>query len=198
MLAWLETGKRPGAVAPIPVAKKKRGKGSAKITPNGTPSVPWPLPDTGLPLADESGRYRSFPRTDLLIQIALEEKRHDDALAWYERLKKQSYGGWGFSGGYGLAPVLAKAVRETHPEAALAIWRGLAEQEIAHTKPSAYEVAGGYLEQMKPVYEKLSKLDEWQSLLTELRTKNRPKRCLMAVLDRLEGKEKKENRRIIR
>jgi uncharacterized Zn finger protein len=84
----------------------------------------------------------------------------------------------------------------THPDAALGIWRTLAEHEIAQTKPAAYEVAAGYLEQMKAVYERTEKTVEWQSLLSELRATHRPKRSLMAVLDRLEGK--KEDRKIVR
>jgi hypothetical protein len=49
---------------------------------------------------------------------------------------------------------------------------------------------------MKAVYERTEKIEEWQSLLGELRVKHRPKRSLMAVLDRLEGK--KEDRKIVR
>jgi len=196
LLAWLETGRRPGGAAAAAVAKGKRAKGKAKATPDDTPSEPWPLPDTGLPLTGERGRYRSFPQTELLIRIALEEKRHDDALAWYARYKSREYGGWGSFGRYGIEQSIAEAVCETHPEAALEIWRTLAEHEIAQTKPAAYEVASGYLEQMKAVYERTERTVEWQSLLGELRATHRPKRSLMAVLDRLEGK--KEDRRIVR
>jgi uncharacterized Zn finger protein len=196
MLAWLETGRRPGGAATAPAAKGKRVKGKATAAPDGTPSEPWPLPDTGLPQAGERGRYRSFPQTELLIRIALEEKRHDDALAWYERHKNRGSGGWGFFGRYGVEQSLAEAVCATHPDAALGIWRTLAEHEIAQTKPAAYEVAAGYLEQMKAVYERTEKTVEWQSLLSELRATHRPKRSLMAVLDRLEGK--KEDRKIVR
>jgi hypothetical protein len=49
---------------------------------------------------------------------------------------------------------------------------------------------------MKAVYERTEKTVEWQSLLGELRATHRPKRSLMAVLDRLEGK--KEERKIVR
>jgi uncharacterized Zn finger protein len=193
MLAWLETGVRPDAAgSAAPAAKTKR----AKAAENVAEDAPWPLPDTVLHLAGEQGRGRSFPQTELLIQIAIEEKRHDDAITWYERHKARRSGGWSYFGRYGLEASLAEAVCETHPDAALGIWRTLAEYEIAQTKPAAYEAAGEHLERMKAVYARTGRMEAWAGLLDELRAKNRLKRCLMAVLDRLEGKPK--DRRTIR
>ena len=86
---------------------------------------------------------------------------------------------------------MAQAVQETHPDAALDIWRKQAESEIARVNPAAYETAGTYLEKMKAVYARLGREPEWTALIADLRAKNRPKRRLTEVLDRLEGISKK-------
>ncbi|MGI6391462.1 MAG: hypothetical protein ACOX7Q_14930 [Kiritimatiellia bacterium] len=126
----------------------------------------------------------------MLIEIALHEKRHDDALAWLARAPRGVFGpGYSYCGG--LETSVAQAVQETHPDAALDIWRRLAEGAIAQVNPAAYEVAEGYLEKMKAVYVRLGREPEWTALIAELRAKNRRKRCLMEVLDQLEGVTKK-------
>ena len=89
---------------------------------------------------------------------------------------------------------MAEAVKETHPFAALGIWRELAENEIARVNPAAYDVAGSYLEKMKDVYARLGQAQEWTALIADLRAKNRPKRRLAEVLDRLEGITKKASK----
>jgi uncharacterized Zn finger protein len=70
----------------------------------------------------------------------------------------------------------------------------LAEGEIARVNPAAYDVAGPYLEKMKAVYARLGRTPEWRALIANLRAKNRPKRRLTEVLDRLEGIAKKSGK----
>jgi len=67
----------------------------------------------------------------------------------------------------------------------------MSEGEIARVNPAAYDVAGAYLEKMKKVYAHLGRTQEWTALIADLRAKNRPKRRLMEVFDRLEGITKK-------
>ncbi len=190
VLRWLETGIRPDA-RPDPKPSKVKSPSGRK---GATPAVPeqrpqWPLPDTGLCGVKSRNMYSAFPKGDVLIEIAILEKRHDDALAWFARIPRRDTFGWGYGGGLGAA--VAEAVQETHPDAALDIWRRQAEGEIARVNPAAYQTAGAYLEKMKAVYARLGRDPEWTALIADLRAKNRPKRRLTEVLDRLEGIAKK-------
>ena len=160
VLRWLETGARPDIpVAPAHQAiqaKGNRRKGGPS-RPLSSPQNNWPLPDTGLRRARTGNVYASWPKTRVLIQIAILKKRNDDALAWYARVPKRDAYGWGYGYGGGLGGVVAEAVKETHPDAALDIWREMSEGEIVRVNPAAYDVAGAYLEKMKKVYARLSR-----------------------------------------
>ena len=128
-------------------------------------------------------RYRSFPDTAALIAIAIQEKRNDDVLLWYERA--------GNRGGYWQdhqGETVAEAVQETHPDEALAIWLRLAQAENALTKPAAYQMAGVSLTKMKTVYRRTGRLPEWERFLVALRMENARKPRMIEVLDGLEGK----------
>ncbi|MBM4144192.1 MAG: hypothetical protein FJ225_11465 [Lentisphaerae bacterium] len=128
-------------------------------------------------------RYRSFPDTATLIEIAIREKRHDDVLRWY--------GGPGKRGGYWQdhqGEAVAAAVQETHPDAALAIWLRMAKAQIAMTKPAAYQTAGACLAKMQAVYRRTGRTAEWDRLITALRAENARKPRMIEVLDGLEGK----------
>ena len=189
VLRWLETGIRPDCPPDPPKARGARGRKSAAPAVREQKSQ-WPLPDTGVDTVKSRKRYSIFPDSHVLIEIALHEKRHDDALAWLARAPRGVFGpGYSYCGG--LETSVAQAVQETHPDAALDIWRRLAEGAIAQVNPAAYEVAEGYLEKMKAVYVRLGREPEWTALIAELRAKNRRKRCLMEVLDQLEGVTKK-------
>lgn len=181
LLGWLETGVRPDKK---PAAETPRGgKRKASPLPPATPKESWPLPPTSLLVPGEKGRYRFFPDTATLIAIAIEEKRNDDALRWYNHESKRG-GYWQDNHG----ETVAAAVQETHPDAALAIWKCIAKSQIAMTKPAAYQMAGACLEKMKPVYQRTGRLAEWERLLAELRVENARKPRMIEVLDGLEGK----------
>lgn len=181
LLGWLETGVRPDK---RPAAETPRGgKRKASPLPPATPKESWPLPPTSLLVPGEKGRYRFFPDTAMLIAIAIKEKRNDDALRWYNHESKCG-GSWQDHQG----ETVAAAVQETHPDAALAIWKRIAKSQIAMTKPSAYQMAGACLEKMKPVYQRTGRLAEWERLLSELRAENVRKPRMIEVLDGLEGK----------
>lgn len=165
VLAYLQTGKRPVAGG--------RGKNA------------WPLPDPEV-IKPETERLlmERFPNRELLIEIALLEERHDDGVAIYRELAKTRRWGWGID------ERLAKAVIGSHPDVALQIWQSIAERLIGQVTPKAYREAAGYLRQMHRVYEKTGRLAEWQTLLTDLRTRHKAKRRLMEVLDGLEKNRK--------
>jgi len=83
---------------------------------------------------------------------------------------------------------VAKAIAEAYPERAIAIWKELAEGQIAQTQPKAYEVAGGFLHSMRRTFKKLGRDKEWQSYISGLRQVNARKRRLLEVLDSLDGR----------
>ena len=168
MLDYLHTGRRPDLAA----------KGAA----------PWPLPAPEVRYPQErarAGQRELFPDRKTLIDIALFEKRFDDAIALYGEMGKERIAA------LGLGRVVARAVAKTHPEVALAIWRGIVDRLIAETTPRAYTEAGTFLGQMRKVYEACGREADWQALLTELRRTHRAKRRLQVVLDGLAGTGRK-------
>jgi uncharacterized Zn finger protein len=168
VLDYLRTGKRPVS----------GGKGESV----------WPLsePEVKKPGSREKFRLESFPNREMLIEIALLEQRHDDAVALYRELAKTRRWGWG----WGIDERLAKSVAGSHPEVALQIWQSIAERLIGQVKPKSYQEAAGYLGQMHQVYERTGRLVDWKALLTRLRVEHKAKRRLMEVLDGLEKNRK--------
>jgi uncharacterized Zn finger protein len=83
---------------------------------------------------------------------------------------------------------VAQAVAGAYPERAIAIWKRLAENQIAQTKPRAYEQAGVYLTKLRRILHSQGKGAEWNSYAAGLRSANIRKRRLLEVLDGLAGK----------
>jgi uncharacterized Zn finger protein len=76
---------------------------------------------------------------------------------------------------------------DAYPDRALAIWKKMAEGQIALTQTRAYETAAGYLRKVHRVLNKLDREQEWKSFLAELRQANARKPRLVEILDRLIG-----------
>lgn len=153
----------------------------------------WPLPETGVK-EDRESRKSEFPMIEVLIDIAIEEKRPDEVLRWYDqrKSKKQAFLIWGNS--YQEDQV-AEAVADHYPDRALAIWKNIAEKQIALTKPKAYEEAARYLRKVNSLLKKLKREEEWRNYLLKLRQDNARKTKLIEILSRLEGRrilEKKQ------
>lgn len=163
VLHYLETGQRPVTGNPVDAS-------------NG-----WPLPSPEVepPAVNPRNSHRQFPNLDILIDIAILEKRINDVAGLYQRLLKTQR--WGRE----TDKKVAQAVADTHPDLALGIWQGIAEGLIAVVKPKAYEEAAIYLRHMEEVYRKNQRLDEWLGLLNRLRSLHKAKRRLMEVLDTL-------------
>jgi uncharacterized Zn finger protein len=161
---------------------------SSKL-PKADPS--WPLPETGVKGVPKV-RKNEFPMTDVLIDVAIEEKRPDDVLKWYDhhKLKKQVYWGWG---GYQEDQV-AEAVADHYPDRAIDIWKSIAERQIALTKPKAYEAAAVYLRKVHGLQKKLKREGEWKDYLLKLRQANVRKTKFIEILSRLEGRRIVEGR----
>jgi uncharacterized Zn finger protein len=145
----------------------------------------WPLPETGVK-EDRETRKSEFPMIDVLIYIAIEEKRPDDVLRWYDqqRSKKQVFWGWD---GY-QEDQIAEAVADHYPDRALTIWKNVVEKQIALTKPKAYEAAAIYLRKVYSLLKKLKREEEWENYLLKLRQANARKTKLIEILSRLEGR----------
>lgn len=143
---------------------------------------PWPLPapEVRRPKTEDKYRRQSFPDLEMLIEIAILEKRNDDAVLLYQELNKTRR--WGRE----IDKQLAKAVSGSHPQIALQIWKAIADNLIAQVKPRAYEEAAGYLKLMHKLYEGTGRTTDWQRLLLDLRVQHKAKRRLMEVLDDLE------------
>jgi len=167
VLRYLETGQRPD-----PPGKGKESR-------------VWPLPQPEVMRTRDKSekRFERFPNLDMLIDIAIMERRFDDVVTLYQELKKTKRWGWETD------KAVAEAVSKTHPQTALDIWRAIAESLIGQVKPKAYEEAAIYLRRMCKVYQETRRASDWQNLLFELRREHRAKRRLMEVLDGLSGKK---------
>ncbi len=143
----------------------------------------WPLPESEL--NPVSGRQPIHPPLiDVLIDIAMAEKQPDEVIRWYDR-RKSRVQGW--NSGWFVEDRIADAVVDTYPERAVTIWKQLAEEQIALTKPTAYEVAAGYLRKVGRVLKQQGKERDWQDYLSTLRRAHERKRRLVEVLKILAG-----------
>jgi len=143
----------------------------------------WPLPEAGVTEKAEI-RKRDFPMASELVDIAIAEKRIDDVLRWHDYQKSKKKGIWGWDNHQDES--VANAVADRYPDRALAIWKNLAESQIALTKPSAYETAAGYLRKVRTLLKELKRESEWQIYSSQLRQANIKKRSFLQVLDRLD------------
>jgi uncharacterized Zn finger protein len=150
--------------------------------PQKSPS--WPLPICEIPL--ENNRQKmDFPILHTLIDIAIEEKDPTRVLHWYDHQRPKTYGWeWGSS----QSERVAKAVVDEFPERSIAIWKKLAENLIAQTKPSAYEVAASLLRKISQTYKKLNQEKEWQTYRNGLGQSNIRKIRFIEILDSLDGR----------
>jgi len=145
----------------------------------------WPLPETGVK-EDRETRKSEFPMINVLIDIAIEEKRPDDVLRWYDQPKSKKQFFWGWDGYQ--EDQVAEVVADHYPDRALAIWKSVAEKQIALTKPKAYEAAAIYLRKVYSLLKKLKRENEWENYLFKLRQANARKTKLIEILSRLESR----------
>ena len=165
LLAYLETGVRPDLQA----TKKHKAK---------TPSSNWPLPPSDLLLPKAKAGANIHPDTDVLIDIAIYEKRPDDVLKWYHLGNTSPCC-------HETDNSVAEAVKSTHPDEALAIWKRVAERKIARIKPAAYKVAVAYLKKIRALYKKRKRTDDWNVYLSALKQQHKAKRRLVEMLNSL-------------
>jgi len=147
-------------------------------------TLQWPLTKCeGSVLA--GNRRLTFPMFEVLIDIALLERRLEDVVHWYRQRNLQR-DGW--DRGSPQDDKIAEAVVQTHPDVAIEIWRQTAEKQIAKTQTKAYEVAARYLRKIYHALEKLVRDEEWQLYLLGINKANHRKIRLLEILDGLVGR----------
>lgn len=130
----------------------------------------------------DDSEYAQYPHYEALISIAINEKRIEDVLSLYRKVqKKDCY--------FRSDHQVASAIETKYPDGALKIWRGLAEDCIAQTNPSAYNEAAGYLKSMMKVYLKTKRNKEWTEYLSQLKESNKRKTRFIRTLRGLIGEK---------
>lgn len=140
----------------------------------------WPLPASGFPISVDKSSS-SFPRLELLIEIAIHEKKPAEVVHWHELYNKQRKLNWLWSSD-NLDDQVASAITDKYPDKAIAIWKELAENQIRLTKPKAYMQAARYLKKLKKLLEKSGRNKEWSQYLASIKDEHRRKRRLLEIL----------------
>ena len=148
------------------------------------PGSSWPLPDADVPKTKER-RPRQFPIIGTLIDIAIAEKRPDKVVHWYDKRKKQKFGGWWSEF---QEDKIAKALADDYPDRAVDIWKRLAANLIAQVKPKAYEKAAVHLKKIQRTLKRQSKDKEWGIYLANIRKEHARKIKLLEIIDGLSDK----------
>lgn len=188
-LTFLETG-----VSPL-----QPSKNTTSMKSNANVEWPLPVPAYLLPLLSKEPRVRAAggPHFDVLIDMAIADRRHDDVLRWYDAMQagQKHRGSTVWFGSSSDGDRVAAAVAESRPERSLAIYRQRVDDHLPHASASAYEAVAGYLRKMRPILQVLHREAEWDSLLADirLRYKNRPK--FMEILDKLDPRPIVEQRK---
>jgi uncharacterized Zn finger protein len=149
--------------------------------------LPWKQKDWPLGNSDQTKPDRlyrdTFPKTDILIDIAILEKQPDRVLFWYDRSLNNKRNWIGVRD-----EKIAAAIQDYAPERSFIILKTIAEGLINQTKPSAYEQAAVYLHQAEKNMERRNKLTEWNQYLESLREKHSKKRRFIEILDQSDRK----------
>ena len=142
----------------------------------------WPLGKSNQTKPDASFR-NTFPMTNVLIDIAILEKKPKKVLFWYDQLQnnKRSWVGVGDDR-------IAAAIEDYAPERSVSIWKTIAEGLINQTKPSAYEQAASYLRKVEKIMKREKKQSQWNQYLNSLREKHARKRRFIEILDQSDSR----------
>ncbi len=183
-LRFLESG-----VAAISVVVDDTSRNQLTIDP----AWPLPLPTYLAPLMSERPPNKSpRPRYDVLLDMAIKNKRPDEVLRWYEAetaSTKQTLRGPHFLGDYFDSDRVAKAIAAAYPQRALEIYRLKLDAHLRQASKPAYEACAACLRKMRPIYKSLDQEDHWSELVADIRHNYRNRPRFMEILDRLEGRK---------
>ena len=165
---FLETGHLP------------RTKGRKR---KGEPNDKWPLPTTEF---QKDMHPSEGPMINLLIEIAIAEKKPTEVLKWYDLKASKTNYSWGYIS----TPLfdVAQAIKEKYPDRAIEIWKEMAESAISRVQVSGYQEASTYLREVRDTLKSLNREEEWEAYLSELRDQNKRRPRCLEVLDGLAGK----------
>ena len=140
-------------------------------------SPQWPLPDSPLDVHDEPiGGRLSFPHYALLIELALEDGDHDQAVDWYRRAPAHA----------NQAQRIAEAVKESHPEISLSIWSQRVEALVHEARTADYARAKPYLEGIRDLHARSGNATSANAWFQKLRRRHKAKRRLLEVMDEVQ------------
>lgn len=148
------------------------------------PKMDWPLPASEVEIPAPRG-HEEAPMVDVLMRLAIAEKKPDEVVKWYDDSRRTRAEHWQRDAT--LDDQVADAIAPTHPDRAVAIWKELAENEIARVKPSGYREAVPYLRQVRDVLIGSGREGEWQEYLAALKQQNKRRPRCMEELNRLDG-----------
>ena len=191
-LEFLESGQWPTRLPEDRAGRREGAVDSAWPLPTLDYLAPCPEPGTGA-RSGVAVRSAVRPYYDVLLQMAIADKRPNDALHWYDKMVasgKQSsgLGGWGVHSYSSFSDEVAEAVASTHPERALDIYRRGLDAHLEQANISAYERCAVYLGKMRPILTSLGRDKEWTHLLADVRQNYRNRPRFMEILDKLEGR----------
>ena len=165
---YLRTGRRPR------IGRKRESD----------PEMDWPLPVPEVEMPPPRGDNEA-PMVDVLVQLAIAEKKPNEVVKWYDHSRRTKAAHW--MRDISLDDEVAEAIASTHPDRAVAIWKELAEKQIAQVKPKGYQEAVPYLRKVRNALTLSGREGEWQQYLADLRQQNKRRPRCLEELDRLEG-----------
>jgi len=190
-LAYLESGR-----SPVQPSAERGVQGKSAVDR----AWPLPVPEYLIRAGEPDSEARSMQRTrqaprphyDVLLEMAIAEKKPDEALRWYDKMganeKRSAGGSWGAYGHHSYADQVAAAVATAHPERSLDIYRRGVEANLKEAHMSAYESCAAYLRKLRPILKALGRAEEWTRLLADIRENYRNRPRFMEILDALEGR----------
>lgn len=147
----------------------------------------WPLPETGLAVKEKFGA-KPFPRVEVLMDIAIDEKKPPEILRWYELCTKEK----NFFSTFNYEnrdSRVADAISLSYPDKAISIWKGMSERLIAETKPASYEKAATYLWKIRNLLNIFGRNEEWDQYMKRIKASNHRKVRLMQILETISDKK---------
>ena len=167
----------------------------SRESPKGAVSAGWPLPTPGYLLfllrTEARSRMLARPHYGVLIDMAIADRRHEDVLRWYDKMRadqKQMRGALPWLGSDSYADSVAEAVAKSHPDRALEIYRQRVNANLTRAHVSAYEVVAAYLRKMRPILKSLHREEEWKQSVADIRLRYRNRPRFMEILDRLDSR----------
>ena len=149
---------------------------------NNVPQDVWPLPKLEAPPRERRSRKNS-PNLEVLIEIAIAEKKPQEVIKWYDM--KQSKADGRFLNFRAPDDNVAEAVKSEYPKRAIQIWQAIAQGNINQVSSKGYDAAEPFLKKIKKLMHQNKMQDEWQAYMAALRQENQRRPRCIQVLNRV-------------